>query len=142
LIDTYDKVPNLENLNNHSAHTNSENVLESGDSNYARYNKHDTPFPNNYHQKTNRALYEKSIVDYLKYSSNSTYETQPQQLQQQQQQQQQTQQPLQSSRTSKNKSGGKQYFSVHFSLFFLILIITSVVFSKIKIVKNLFQIYI
>ncbi len=116
-------------------------MLESGDSNYARYNKHDTPFPNNYHQKTNRALYEKSIVDYLKYSSNSTYETQPQQLQQQQQQQQ-TQQPLQSSRTSKNKSGGKQYFSVHFSLFFLILIIISVVFSKIKIVKNLFQIYI
>jgi peptide methionine sulfoxide reductase MsrB len=100
LIENYEKVPNLENINNHSANTNSENVLES-DSNYSRYNKHETPFPNNYHQKTNRALYEKSIVDYLKYSSNSTYETQ---------QQQQTQQPLLSSRTSKNKSGGKEYF--------------------------------
>jgi hypothetical protein len=66
-----------DNINNIATSSSNENVFNSNSS----YNRHkqETPFPNSYHQKSNRALYEKSIADYLKYSTVSMYETNQQQ---------------------------------------------------------------
>lgn len=62
-----------DNINHIATSSSNENVFNSN-SNYNRH-KQETPFPNSYHQKSNRALYEKSIADYLKYSTVSMYET-------------------------------------------------------------------
>ena len=77
LIENAEKLPNQNNLNNPTTNSNNENVFNSNSS-YIRH-KQETPFPNSYYQKSNRALYEKSIADYLRYSTISTYENSSQQ---------------------------------------------------------------